>query len=201
MKKIEAVIKRKNFPTIKTNLNAVGTYIIDKRNLDDSHIYDESQGARAGSTGLKSVPLAKIEMVVSDKDARKVVEMISKNSGLSSNHGGKIFVSEMEEVVDMETLDAQQDLEINSESKLEINSESKLESKPLPKRSRFVPLQKFTLNKLQRIYEENKDILRDDYRIKSFSDFVNYCIMKSLPTIEKQLKNPTIIYENNFGDY
>ncbi|MCV0430799.1 P-II family nitrogen regulator [Nitrosopumilus sp.] len=193
MKKIEAVIKRKNFPTIKTNLNAVGTYIIDKRNLDDSHIYDESQGSRVGSTGLKSVPLAKIEMVVSDKEARKVVEMISKNSGLSSIHGGKIFVSEMEEVVDMETLDGQQDLEITHEQKTE--------SKPLPKRSRFVPLQKFTLNKLQRIYEENKEILRDDYRIKSFSDFVNYCIMKSLPTLEKQLKNPTIVYENNFGDY
>ena len=38
-------------------------------------------------------------------------------------------------------------------------------------------------------------------RIKSFSDFVNYCIMKSLPTLEKQLKNPTIIYENNFGGF
>ena len=66
--------------------------------------------------------------------------MISQNSGLSSSHGGKIFVSEMEEVVDMVTLDGNQDLEINSEQKLE--------SKPLPKRSRFVPLQKFTLHKL-----------------------------------------------------
>ena len=188
MKKIEAVIKRKNFPTIKTNLNTVGTYIIDKRNLDDSHIYDESQGSSVGSTDLKSIPLAKIEMVVPDKDARKVVEMISKNSGLSSNHGGKIFVSEMEEVVDMETLDGEQDLEMSPEKKLE--------SKPLPKRSRFVPLQKFTLHKLQVTYEENKETLRDDYRIKSFSDFVNYCIMKSLPTLEKQLKNPTIVYEN-----
>lgn len=193
MKKIEAVIKRKNFPTIKTDLNAVGTYIIDKRNLDDSQIYDESQGSRVGSTGLKSIPLAKIEMVVSDKDARKVVEMISKHSGLSSSHGGKIFVSEMEEVVDMETLDGQQDLEISFEEKIR--------SKQLPKRSRFVPLQKFTLNKLQVIYEENKETLRDDYRIKSFSDFVNNCIMKSLPTIEKQLKNPTIIYGNNFGEF
>lgn len=193
MKKIEAVIKRKNFPTIKTSLNAVGTYIIDKRNLDDSNIYDESQGSRVGSTGLKSVPLAKIELVVPDKDARKVVEMVSKNSGLSSNHGGKIFVSEMEEVVDMETLDGKQDLEII----LDKNQESK----PLPKRSRFVPLQKFTLHKLQETYEENKETLRNDYRIKSFSDFVNYCIMKSLPTLEKQLKNPTIIYENNFGDF
>ena len=193
MKKIEAVIKRKNFTSIKTTLNAVGTYIIDKRNLEDSQIYDEVKGSRVGSTGLKSVPLAKIEMVVSNKDARKVVEMISQNSGLSSNHGGKIFVSEMEEVVDMNTLDGKQDLESNQEKRLE--------SRQLPKRSRFVPLQKFTLHKLQVAYEENKESLRDDYRIKSFSDFVNYCIMKSLPTLEKQLKNPTIIYENNFGDF
>ena len=193
MKKIEAVIKRKNFSTIKTNLNAVGTYIIDKRNLDDSNIYDESQGSRVGSTSLKSIPLAKIEMVVLDKDARKVVELVSKNSGLSSNHGGKIFVSEMEEVVDMETLDGQQDLEMSSNEKPE--------SKPLPKRSRFVPLQKFTLHKLQVTYEENKESLRNDYRIKSFSDFVNYCIMKSIPILEKQLKNPTIVYENNFGNF
>ena len=193
MKKIEAIIKRKNFSTIKTNLNVVGTYIIDKRNLDDSNIYDESQGSRVGSTSLKSIPLAKIEMVVLDKDARKVVELISKNSGLSAKHGGKIFVSEMEEVVDMETLDGQQDLEMSSDKKLE--------SKPLPKRSRFVPLQKFTLHKLQVTYEENKESLRNDYRIKSFSDFVNYCIMKSIPILEKQLKNPTIVYENNFGDF
>ena len=91
MKKIEAVIKRKNFPTIKSHLHLVGTYIIDKRNLEDSNIYDESKGSRVGSTGLKSIPLAKIEMVVPDKDARKVVEMISKNSGLTANHGGKIY--------------------------------------------------------------------------------------------------------------
>ena len=193
MKKIEAVIKRRNFLTIKTTLNAVGTYIIDKRNLEDSQIYDESKGSRVGSTGLKAIPLAKIELVVSNKDARKVVDIISKKSGLSSQHGGKIFVSEMEEVLDMETLDGEQDLEISTEEKLE--------SRPLPKRSRFVPLQKFTLHKLQVIYEENKETLRSDYRIKSFSDFVNYCIMKSLPTLEKQLKNPTIVYENNFGDF
>ena len=193
MKKIEAVIKRKNFPTIKTHLNTVGTYIIDKRNLDDSNIYDESKGSRIGSTGLKAIPLAKIEMVVPNKDARRVVEMISKNSGLSSTHGGKIFVSEMEEVVDMETLDAQQDLELNTSMKSH--------SSPTPKRSRLVPLQKLTLYKLQTLYDENTETLRTDYRIKSFSDFVNYCIMKSVPTLEKQLKNPTIIYENNYNNY
>ncbi len=193
MKKIEAVIKRRNFPGIRTQLHALGTYIIDKRNLDDSNIYDESKGSRVGSTGLKSVPLAKIETVVLDKDARKVVELISKNSGLSATHGGKIFVSEMEEVVDMETSDARLDLESDSDTPFNKTS--------LPKRSRFVPLQKFTLHKLQVIYEENKDTLRTDYRIKSFSDFVNYCIMKYLPNLEKQLKNTTIVYENTFGDF
>ena len=198
MKKIEAIVRRKNFPMIKTNLNTVGTYIIDKRNLDDSNIYDESKGSRVGSTGLKSIPLAKIEMVVSDIDARNVVEMISKNSGLSSSHGGKIFVSEMDEVVDMDTLDAQQDLEMPVGEK---TVKEKTESSVLPKRSRFVPLQKFTLHKLQVLYDEHQETLRSDYRIKSFSDFVNYCIMKSVPTLEKQLKNPTIVYENNFGGY
>jgi nitrogen regulatory protein P-II 1 len=193
VKKIEAIIKRKNFPTIRTNLNAIGTYIIDKRNLDDSDIYDKSKGSRVDSSGLKSIPLVKIEMVVSDKDARKVIEIISKNSGLSSQHGGKIFVSEMEEVVDMETIDGNQDLEIFPEEKLK--------TKSLPKRSRFVPLQKFTLQKLQVTYEENKETLRSDYRIKSFSDFVNYCIMKSLPDLKKQLKNPTIVYENSFDNF
>ncbi|MDH3340666.1 MAG: hypothetical protein OEL84_05195 [Nitrosopumilus sp.] len=89
MKKIEAIIKRKTFTTIKTNLNVLGTYVINKRNLDDSDIYDEAKGSRIGSTGMKSILLAKIEIVVYDKDARKVVEMISKNSGLSSVHGGE----------------------------------------------------------------------------------------------------------------
>ena len=40
-----------------------------------------------------------------------------------------------------------------------------------------------------------------DIKEVNFSDFVNYCIMKSLPSLEKQLKNPTIVYENNFEDF
>ena len=192
MKKIEAVIKRKNFTLIKTNLNILGSYIIDKRNLDDAHIFDESRDTQ-GKSNLKSIPLAKIEIVVSNKDANQVVKMISKNSGISPKYGGKIFVSEMEEVVDMETLDGQQDLETTFEKTYE--------TKRLTKRGRFVPLQKFTLQKLQLIYEKNSDTLREDYRIKSFSDFVNYCIMKSLPTLEKQLMNSTIVYENKFGTF
>ena len=199
MKKIEAIVRRRNFSIVKDSLSdANTTYIIDKRNLDDSNIYDKPKESSSvdSSSNLKPIPLAKIEIVVSNKDARKVVEMISKTSGLSSDHGGKIFVSEMDEVVDMQTLDGKQDLEVSPEIKLKRNPRQLL-----PKRSRFVPLQKFTLHKLQVIYEKNKETLHVDYKIKSFSDFANYCIVKSLPTLEEQLKNPTIIYKNSFSDF
>ena len=89
MKKIEERIQRKTFTTIKTNLNVLGTYVIDKRNLDDSDIYDESKGSRISSTRIKSIPLAKIEIVVSDKDARKAVEMIPKILAFHLIMGGK----------------------------------------------------------------------------------------------------------------
>jgi nitrogen regulatory protein P-II 1 len=192
MKKIEAVIRAKNFNSIKYEIHGVGSYIIDKRDLDHSQIFYESKGSRVGSTGLKSIPLSKIEVVVHDKAARKVVEIISEMSGVSSQNGGKIFVSEMSEVVDMQTLDSKMDLEAD---------ESETNETPIAKRSRLVPLQKFTLNKLEKIYNENEENLKSYYRIKSFSDFVNLCIMKSLPAIEKQLKNPVVVYENNFGDF
>lgn len=192
MKKIEAIIKRSTYPTIINELSSIGYSIIDKRNLEDSIIFDKQFVSKAGSTGVKAIPLSKIELVVSEKDARQVINLISKKSGFSANQGGKIFISEMEEVVDMNTLNAQQDLE---------SKEIIFHPKPIIKRSRLVPLQKFTLIKLEKTYENNKEKLQTDYRIKSFSDFVNHCIMGYLPTIEKQLKHTTIIYGNNFHEF
>ena len=92
----------------------------------------------------------------------------------------------------MNTLNAQHDLE---------SEEILFSPKPITKRSRLIPLQKFTLIKLEKIYENNKEKLQTDYRIKSFSDFVNHCIMGYLPTIEKQLKHTTVVYGNNFHEF
>jgi nitrogen regulatory protein P-II 1 len=192
MKKIEAIIKRSTYPVIINELSSMGYSIVDKRNLEDSKIFDKQFVAKAGSTNVKAIPLSKIELVVSEKDARQVINLISKKSGFSANQGGKIFISEMEEVVDMNTLNAQQDLE---------SEEIIFSPKPIIKRSRLVPLQKFTLIKLIKIYENNKEKLQTDYRIKSFSDFVNHCIMGYLPTLEKQLKHTTIIYGNNLHEF
>lgn len=193
MKKIEAIIKRSSYTTIADKLNTMGYTIIDKRNLEDSKIFDKQHGSKVGGTvGVKTIPLSKIELVVTEKDARKVIDLISKKSGFTSTRVGKIFVSEMEEVLEIDTLESTQDLELE---------ERRFPPKPKIKRSRLVPLQKYTLLRLQTVYEENYDSLVNDHRIKSFSDFVNHCIMGYLPSFEKQLKHPTVVYGNNFREF
>ena len=190
MKKIEAVIKRKNFPTIKTNLTVVGTYIIDKRNLEDSRFVSQSKGSRVGGSAVRSTMLAKIELAMSDKVAREVVDIISSNSGLPKSIPSKIFVFEMQETIDVNTLKGESEMESAEEE------EAPVAPRFVTKRNRLVPLQKRTLYKLEQYYDKHSEVLESDYRIRSFSDFVNYCIMKYLPTLDKQLKNQTILYED-----
>ena len=193
MKKIEAIIRRSSYTVISSKLNEMGYTIIDRRNLEDSRILDTQKGSKAGGTsGLRTIPLSKIELVVAEKDARKVIDLISKKSGFTSGKMGKIFVSEMEEVLEIDTLESTQDLEI---------AEIDTPQKPKIKRSRLVPLQKYTLLRLQTVYDENSETLASDHRIKSFSDFVNHCIMGYLPSLEKQLKHPTVVYGNNFREF
>lgn len=193
MKKIEAIIRRSSYTIIAGKLNTMGYVIIDKRNLEDNQIFDAQKGSKAGGTlGTRTIPLSKIELVVAEKDARKVIDLISKKSGFTSGKIGKIFVSEMEEVLEIDTLESIQDLELD-----EINTPQK----PKIKRSRLVPLQKYTLLRLQTVYDENHETLASNHRIKSFSDFVNHCIMGYLPSLEKQLKHPTVIYGNNFREF
>ena len=193
MKKIEAIISRSSYTKIADKLNILGYTIIDKRNLEDNHILEKQTSSKTGRTyDQKPIPLSKIELVVNEKDARKVIDLISKKSGFTSSKLGKIFVSEMEEVVEIDTLESTQDLETD---------EIKFTPKPKIKRGRLVPLQKYTLHRLQTVYDENHEILASDHRIKSFSDFVNHCIMGYLPSFENQLKHPTVVYGNNFREF
>ena len=192
MKKIEAVINRKNYPTIREKLDILGIDIIDKRNLEDSKFVSQSKGSRVGGSHLRSTMLAKIELAMSDKQAREVVDIISKNSGLPKSSPSKIFVFEMQESIELNTLQGESDTESNDKDEEEFSVAPKF----VTKRNRLIPLQKRTLYKLEQYYDEHSEVLASDYRIRSFSDFVNYCIMKYLPTLEKQLKNQSILYED-----
>ena len=190
MKKIEAIINRKNYPTIREKLDALGIDIIDKRNLEDSRFVSQSKGSRVGGSAVRSTMLAKIELAMSDKVAREVVDIISNNSGLPKNIPSKIFVFEMQETIDVNTLKGESEIESQEEEEVPVTPRF------VTKRNRLVPLQKRTLCKLEQYYDKHRDVLESDYRIRSFSDFVNYCIMKYLPTLDKQLKNQTILYED-----
>jgi len=96
----------------------------------------------------------------------------------------------MDEIIDSSTLEGQVDVE--SEDEIPVTP------KFITRRNRLVPLQKRTLYNLEQYYDKHHEVLASDYRIRSFSDFVNYCIMKYLPTLDKQLKNQTIVYEDIF---
>jgi len=192
LKKIEAIINRKNYPTIREKLDALGIDIIDKRNLEDSRFVSQSKGSRVGGSAVRSTMLAKIELAMSDKVAREVVDIISANSGLPKTIPSKIFVFEMQETIDVNTLKGESEIESQEEEE----EEAPITPRFVTKRNRLVPLQKRTLYKLEQYYDKHSDVLESDYRIRSFSDFVNYCIMKYLPTLDKQLKNQTILYED-----
>jgi nitrogen regulatory protein P-II 1 len=188
LKKIEAVINRKNYPTIREKLDALDVDIIDKRNLEDSRFVSQSKGSRVGGSVVRSTMLAKIELAMPDKVAREVIDIISINSGLPKSTPSKIFVFDMQETIDLNTLQGES----------EIESEDEVITSPrfVTKRNRLVPLQKKTLYKLEQYYDKHHEVLESDYRIRSFTDFVNYCIMKYLPTLDKQLKNQSILYDD-----
>ena len=194
MKKIEAIINRKNYPAIREKLDALGIDIIDKRNLEDSRFTSQSKGSRVGGSVVRSTMLAKIELAMSDKVAREVIDIISENSGLPKSIKSKIFVFEMQETIDLNTLKGESEVESEVESPDQIPVTPKF----ITKRNRLIPLQKRTLYNLEQYYDKHHEVLESDYRIRSFSDFVNYCIMKYLPTLDKQLKNQTIVYEDIF---
>lgn len=180
MKKIEAIIRSQNFTTLKDKISKIGTFLIAKHEISNHDIFDNQKGSKIGSTSLKSIPLIKVELVVPDVDANKVIRIISQSSGIKPSDGGKIFVSEMTEIVDMQTLEGEKDLET---------------AIPQTKRSRLVPLQKFTLTKVEEFYEQNKESLQENYKIKSFSDFVNFCILEYLPTLHQKTKKS--VYDLN----
>jgi len=183
MKKIEAIVRSQNFTDLKSKILKVGSYIIAKHNISNDEIFEKQSGSRLGSTGIRSVPLVKIELVVPDVDAKQVIKIISSSSGIRPSDGGKIFVSEMTEVVDMATLEGEKDLEAAEQQNT--------------RRSRLVPLQKYTLLKVEEFYEQNKEMLQASYKVKSFSDFVNFCIVQHLAVFEEKIKSHKTVYDLN----
>ncbi|MFN4336913.1 MAG: P-II family nitrogen regulator [Candidatus Nitrosocaldus sp.] len=212
MKRIEAIVRTEIVPDLKIQLERFEIYGLSMHNITSPHI--TSRNGAVGRGGGVGEFLTKIELIVSDRDAKRVIDAISTASGRHKEHT-KIFVSTLEEIVDVSHMHAIKDLEDvrdegishkrdgsitnvdeeqsndegDSDLRMDINS---AEYEEQGKKSRLVPLQKYTLMRVLKFYNTNKDTLRSEYRIKSFSDFVNFCILGYLPIIESEIRQQSI---------
>ena len=104
MKKIEAIIRSETLDSVKCGLEKLGMNAMtitdvlgrgEQKGLEFSH--------RAGKYRVDLLPKIKIEIVVRDEDARKVIEAIIEKARTGEIGDGKIFVYPVEEVIRIRT--------------------------------------------------------------------------------------------------
>ncbi len=103
MKKVEAILKPVKLDEVKAALNAAGIAgitVTDVRGFGRQKGHPELQRADAA---IHFVPKVKIEVVVEDALAAKVVETIEKTARTGKVGDGKIFISSVEEVIRIRT--------------------------------------------------------------------------------------------------
>jgi nitrogen regulatory protein P-II 1 len=106
MKKIEAIIRPEKLDEVKSALekeNFVSMSVTEIRGRG------RQKGAKLAWRGteylMEMVPKMKIDMVVRDEDAEKVVEIIRESAYTGNIGDGKIFVLPVEEVIRVRTGD------------------------------------------------------------------------------------------------
>jgi len=104
MKKIEAIIKPFKLDDVKDALNAIG---ISGMTVTEVKGFGRQKGHvelyRGAEYDISFVPKVKIEIVVADAVADKVVQTIQEKAKSGKIGDGKIFVSKVEEVIRIRT--------------------------------------------------------------------------------------------------
>ncbi len=104
MKKIEAIIRSETLDSVKCGLEKLGMNAMtitdvmgrgEQRGLDFTH--------RTGKYRVDLLPKIKVEIVVKDEDARKVIDIIIEKARTGEIGDGKIFVYPVEEVIRIRT--------------------------------------------------------------------------------------------------
>jgi nitrogen regulatory protein P-II 1 len=104
MKKIEAIIKPHKLEEVKERLNEIG---IAGMTITEVKGFGRQRGHKEVYRGteysIDFVPKIKIEVVVDDNNADKIVEEIIKVANTGSVGDGKIFVKPVEEAIRIRT--------------------------------------------------------------------------------------------------
>ena len=104
MKKIEAIIKPFKLEEVKVNLGVAGIQgltVMEVKGLGRQKGHTELY--RGAEYIVDFLPKVKIEIVVSDDDLNKAIECIQSAAKTGRIGDGKIFVSELEQVIRIRT--------------------------------------------------------------------------------------------------
>ena len=104
MKKIEAIVRREAFPDIDGALKQAGIsgltfFDAEGRGKTKGREMISGRGARTYQTDY--VDRTKLEIIVREPDAKKVIEIILAHAKTGESGDGKIFVSNVEEGYDI----------------------------------------------------------------------------------------------------
>ena len=104
MKKIEAIIKPFKLEEVKENLGLIGIQgmtVVEVKGFGRQKGHTELY--RGAEYIVDFLPKVKIEIVVSDEDLDKAVESIQNAAKTGRIGDGKIFVTELEQVIRIRT--------------------------------------------------------------------------------------------------
>ena len=104
MKKIEAIIKPFKLEEVKENLGLIGIHgmtVIEVKGFGRQKGHTELY--RGAEYIVDFLPKVKIEIVVSDEDLDKAVESIQSTAKTSRIGDGKIFVTDLKQVIRIRT--------------------------------------------------------------------------------------------------
>ena len=104
MKKIEAIIKPFKLDDVKEALTAagvIGMTVSEVRGFGRQKGHTEMY--RGGEYTVDFLPKIKVEVVVPDERAGKVVELLTATAKTGSIGDGKVFLSSLEDVVRIRT--------------------------------------------------------------------------------------------------
>ena len=104
MKKIEAIIKPFKLEEVKENLGIIGIHgmtVIEVKGFGRQKGHTELY--RGAEYIVDFLPKVKIEIVVSDEELEKAVESIQNTAKTGRIGDGKIFVTDLEQVIRIRT--------------------------------------------------------------------------------------------------
>ncbi len=104
MKRIEAIIRPTRFEAVKQALNDIGVYgmtITDVRGFGRQQGHTEKY--RGSTYTLNLLPKIKLEVVAPDHRVEEIIQAILEAAQTGEIGDGKIFISEVEEVVRIRT--------------------------------------------------------------------------------------------------